>query len=413
MFMLKKTVVEIIKDKFQTIAPHLSEKTQRIWAAIEAQSLGRGGITYVNQATGLSRTTIYEGIKESAKVPIQKDEKKTSQRIRRPGGGRKNVKELDPIILADIESLIEPMTRGDPESPLLWTCKSTTKIAEELQSMGHRVSQRTVCDLLSELGYSLQSNKKTKEGANHPDRNAQFLYISESVKKFLKKGQPVISVDTKKKELIGDFKNNGREWCKKGEPIEVNIHDFVDRELGKVVPYGIYDILTNRGWVNVGINHDTAEFAVESIRRWWYEMGVPLYSTATDILITADCGGSNGSRVRLWKFELQKLANELGIVVHVHHFPPGTSKWNKIEHRMFSHITQNWRGRPLRSREVVINLITNTRTKTGSLEVKAVLDENKYETGIKVTDEEFNSIMIGTSEFHGEWNYWINPKNVS
>ncbi len=412
MFMLRKTIIETIKEKFQTIAPHLSEKTQRIWAAIEAQSIGRGGITYVNQATGLSRTTIYEGIKESAEVPRLKKEKKASQRIRRPGGGRKKVKELDPIIFTDIESLIEPMTRGDPESPLLWTCKSTTKIAEELQVMGHRVSQRTVCDLLSELGYSLQSNRKTKEGANHPDRNAQFLYISESVKTFLKQEQPVISVDTKKKELIGEFKNNGREWCKKGEPIEVNVHDFVDRELGKIVPYGIYDIWANKGWVNVGIDHDTAEFAVESIRRWWYEMGTPLYPTATDILITADCGGSNGSRVRLWKFELQKLADELNLVVHVHHFPPGTSKWNKIEHRMFSYITQNWRERLLTSREVVVNLISNTRTKTGSLEIKAALDENKYDTGIKVTDEEFNSFKIETSEFHGEWNYWIKPRNI-
>lgn len=413
MFMEKKTIVETIRDKFQTIAPHLSEKTQRIWAAIEAQSLGRGGITYVNQATGLSRTTIYEGIKESAEPPQLQKEKKALQRIRKPGGGRKKVRELDPKILSDIESLIEPMTRGDPESPLLWTCKSTTKIAEELQVMGHRVSQRTVCDLLSELGYSLQSNKKTKEGANHPDRNAQFLYISESVKKFLKKGNPVISVDTKKKELIGEFKNNGQEWCKKGEPIEVKVHDFVDRELGKVIPYGIYDMLENKGWVSVGIDHDTAEFAVESIRRWWYEMGLPLYPIATEILITADCGGSNGSRVRLWKFELQKLATELGIVIHVHHFPPGTSKWNKIEHRMFSHITKNWRGRPLTSREVVVNLISNTRTKTGSLEIRAALDEKKYDTGRKVTDEEFKSIQIENSEFHGEWNYWIKPRNIS
>lgn len=411
MNMLKDTIIETIESKFQSLEPHLNEKTLRIWAAIEAQSLGRGGITYVSKATGLSRTTIYEGIKESETETSQRRDKNHTYRIRKPGGGRKKIKEKYPTIFQDIESLLEPVTRGDPESSLRWTCKSTTKLAEELQAMGHDVSQRTVCDLLSELGYSLQSNRKTKEGANHPDRNAQFLHISELVKKFQERRQPVISVDAKKKELIGEFKNNGREWCKKGEPTEVNIHDFVDRELGKVVPYGVYDLSVNKGWVNVGIDHNTAEFAVESIRRWWYEMGKPIYPEATDLLITADCGGSNGNRVRLWKFELQKLADELSIMIHVCHFPPGTSKWNKIEHRMFCYISQNWRGRPLTSREVVVNLISNTQT-SNNLEIKAALDEKKYYTGIKVTDEEFNSIMIEKSEFHGDWNYRIKPRKV-
>lgn len=407
--MSRDSVDGIIKNKFQMFAPYLNEKTKRIWAAIESQSMGHGGITSVSKATGLSRTTIYEGLKEIGTENLQIMDKSQANRIRKTGGGRKWIKEMDSTILQDLEALIEPMTRGDPESPLLWTCKSTTKIAAELKNMGHAVSQRTVCDLLYELDYSLQSNRKIKEGADHPDRNEQFMHISETVKTFQKLGQPVISVDAKKKELIGEFKNNGKEWCRKGEPVEVNVHDFVDKNLGKVAPYGVYDLSANRGWVNVGIDHDTAEFAVESIRRWWEEMGKPLYSETTDLLITADCGGSNGYRVKLWKYELQKLADEIGLSISVCHFPPGTSKWNKIEHRMFSYITQNWRGKPLITREVVINLISNTRTKN-NLKIGAAIDEKRYSTGIRVTDEEFNSIAIEKSDFHGEWNYKIKPR---
>jgi len=308
-----------------------------------------------------------------------------------------------------LEALIEPVTRGDPESPLRWTCKSTTKLAAELRAMGYQVSQRTVCDLLEQLGYSLQSNRKIREGQSHPDRDAQFLHIASTVKEFQQRQQPVISVDTKKKELIGQFKNNGREWRLKGKPLAVNTHDFVDPELGKVIPYGIYDLSTNQGWVNVGIDHDTASFAVSSIRRWWQEMGKEIYPQATELLITADCGGSNGYRVRLWKMELQLLASEMGITIHVCHLPPGTSKWNKIEHRLFCHISQNWRGRPLTSLQVVVNLISNTRTSTG-LKVTAKLDDNHYATGIKVPDQQFKAIAIDRHDFHGEWNYRIQPQ---
>jgi len=402
-------VVKKLKTKYKKLCPFLNERTLRIWSAIEAQSLGRGGITKVSEATSLSRTTIYKAIAELSMKTRPKRAKEEPKRIRKPGGGRKKLKDKDATLLEDLDSILEPVTRGDPESPLRWTCKSTTKIAEELQAQGHQVSQRTVCDLLYELGYSLQSNRKIREGSQHSDRNGQFLYIYNTVKRFQAKGEPVISVDTKKKELIGEFKNSGQEWRKRGKPIEVNIHDFADPALGKVIPYGIYDITANKGWVNIGITHDTAEFAVESIRRWWYEMGKPMYPDASEFLITADCGGSNGSRVRLWKLELQKLADELGMVIHICHFPPGTSKWNKIEHRMFCFITKNWRGRPLASREVVVNLIANTRTSKG-LEIIAKLDHSKYETGIKVTDEEFKSIVLKKDDFHGEWNYKIKPR---
>ena len=401
-------VVKKVKTKYQQLFPYLDERTLRIWSAIEAQSLGRGGVTKVSKATSLSRTTIYKGIAEVSKKVRPKKVEKEPKRIREPGGGRKKLKDKDSTLLQDIDSILEPVTRGDPESPLRWTCKSTTRIAEELRIQGHQVSQRTVCDLLYELGYSLQSNRKIKEGSQHPDRNEQFLYIYKTIKEFQVKGEPVISVDTKKKELIGEFKNNGREWRKKGKPVEVNIHDFADPTLGKVIPYGVYDITNNKGWVNVGITHDTAEFAVESIRRWWREMGKPMYPNASKLLITADSGGSNGRRVRLWKLELQKLSNEIGMVIHVCHLPPGTSKWNKIEHSMFCFITKNWRGRPLTSREVVINLIANTTTTRG-LEIFAKLDDKKYQTGIRVTDEEFKSIALEKDDFHGEWNYKINP----
>jgi transposase len=402
-------VVEKIKTKYETIRPYLNERTSRIWVAVEAISLGRGGITKVASAVGFSRTTIHAGITELKEERPVKSAKDIKHRIRRPGGGRKKVKDNDPGLLCDLEALLEPVTRGDPMSPLRWTCKSTTKLAAQLRAMGHQVSQRTVCDLLYELGYSLQSNRKIREGSRHADRNAQFLYISETAHAFQAQGQPVISVDSKKRELIGNFKNNGREWSKKGCPVEVNQHDFPDPDLGKVVLNGAYDITANQGWVSVGITSDTAAFALASIRRWWHEMGSPRYPQAKQLLITADCGGSNSNRGRLWKLELQKLADEVGMAIFVCHFPPGTSKWNKIEHRMFCHISQNWRGRPLLSREVVVNLISNTTTSKG-LQVTAKLDENQYQTGIRVSDEEFNSIALERCNFHGEWNYKIKPR---
>jgi transposase len=403
--------VEKIKVKYDYLRSYMDEKVLRLWAAVEAQSLGRGGISQVSEATSLSRTTIYVGISElkSEGVDVKS---RLPGRIRRAGGGRKKLKEKDPSLLNDLDELLEPVTRGDPETPLRWTCKSTTKLAEELTARGHPVSQRTVCDLLDQLGYSLQANRKTKEGSSHPDRDQQFMHISEKVKELQSISQPVISVDTKKKEIIGEFKNGGREWEKKGAPVEVNVYDFPDPVLGRAIPYGVYDITTNKGWVNVGIDHDTSEFAVESIRRWWREMGSLLYPNANQLLITADGGGSNGSRVRLWKLELQKLADELSMTINVCHFPPGTSKWNKIEHKMFSFISQNWRGRPLITREVVVNLIGNTKTKKG-LEITAKLDINSYRTGIKVSDEELQKIDIEKDSFHGEWNYKIKPRVLS
>jgi len=310
------------------------------------------------------------------------------------------------VLLSDLESLIEPMTRGDPDSPLKWTTKSVVKLASALNVGGHRISHKSVYNLLQSLGYSLQANKKTRDGLSHPDRDEQFLHIAQQVKHFQLHNQPVISVDTKKKELIGEFKNPGREWCEKEHPLEVKIHDFVDPQLGKAIPYGIYDLTMNQGWVNVGIDHDTAEFAVASIRYWWYSMGQQLYSDSQKLMITADCGGSNGYRCRLWKLKLQELATEIGRTIYVSHFPPGTSKWNKIEHRLFCHITQNWRGRPLTSLEVVINLIRHTTTKQG-LKVEAHLDENHYPIGIKVADTEINAIALERDTFHGEWNYII------
>jgi transposase len=402
-------IVEKIKTKYETIRPYLNERTSRIWVAVEAISLGRGGITKVSEAVGFSRTTIYAGINEVKGGRSVGSAEDIKHRIRKPGGGRKKVKDNDPGLLSDLESLLEPVTRGDPGGPLRWTCKSTTKLAAELRAMGHQVGQRTVCDLLYDLGYSLQSNRKVREGSHHPDRNAQFLHISETTKEFQAQGQPVISVDSKKRELIGNFKNNGQEWSKKGSPVEVNSHDFPDPELGKVVLNGTYDITANQGWVSVGITSDTAVFAVESIRRWWQEMGKPRYPEANQLLITADCGGSNSNRGRLWKLELQKLADDMKMAISVCHFPPGTSKWNKIEHRMFCHISQNWRGRPLVSREVVVNLIGSTTTSKG-LKITAKLDENTYETGISVSDEEFDSIAIEKCNFHEEWNYKIKPR---
>lgn len=400
----KDIAVSSIQKKYKAISYCLNERGRRLWAAAEAESYGRGGIALVSQATGLSNKTIHQGLKE-LRDPIPPD----TQRIRKVGGGRKKIVHKHAEILKILDDLVDPTSRGDPESPLKWTSKSTEKLTEELTNQGFQISIRTTASLLKELDYSLQSNKKAKEGSNHIDRDAQFHFINKSINELQSKGQPTVSVDTKKKENIGEYKNNGREYAKKGCPIKVDTHDFPDKKLGKVVPYGIYDIGKNKGWVSVGVSGDTAEFAVNAIRTWWYKMGKAVYGDpTTDLLITADCGGSNGYRVRLWKVELQRLANEIGIKIHVRHFPPGTSKWNKIEHRLFSYISKNWRGKPLVSRETVVNLIGNTTTKTG-LTVMAVLDENIYETGRVVSDEEIATLNITGEEFHPEWNYTIAP----
>ena len=406
-------IAATIESKYQALAGRLDEAMLRLWAAVEARSLGRGGVSHVARATGMSRTTIYAGLGELAETKsAQSSESVASfgRRIRANGGGRKKLVAKDVTLLKDLDALVEPTARGDPQSPLRWTCKSTTRLAEELAQQGHQVSQRTICDLLAQLDYSLQSTRKTREGGQHPDRDAQFGHIARTVAQYQEAGAPVISVDTKKKELIGDFKNGGREWRPKGQPEAVRVHDFIDDDLGKVAPYGVYDMTANEGWVSVGIDHDTAEFAVESIRRWWREMGQPLYPQARRLLITADGGGSNGYRIRLWRVQLQKLADELQLAIQVCHFPPGTSKWNKIEHRMFCHITKNWRGRPLISRNVVVNLIGSTTTKTG-LRIRSQLDENAYAAGIKVSDEELAALAIERDDFHGEWNYRLRPRD--
>jgi len=402
---------EVVEEKFRALASRLDEATLRLWAAVEARTLGHGGVSAVAKASGLSRTTIYAGLRE-LEAPALRAEVRAggSGHIRAKGGGRKRLTVKDPTLLSDLDALVEPTTRGDPQSPLRWTCKSTPRLAKELTERGHTVSQRSVCDLLAQLDYSLQATRKTREGGKQPDRDAQFSYIAAMAAQYQATGEPVISVDTKKKELIGDFKNGGREWQPKGTPEAVRVYDFIDPALGKVSPYGVYDVGANQGWVSVGITHDTAEFAVESIRRWWREMGQPLYPKARRLLITADGGGSNGYRVRLWRVQLQKLADEIQMTVQVCHFPPGTSKWNKIEHRMFCHITQNWRGRPLVSREVVVNLIGNTTTAEG-LRIQAQLDDNTYAAGIKVSDQELAELAIERDEFHGEWNYRLKPRN--
>lgn len=391
-----------IAEKLAIVLPHLNEKQRRLLIAAEARTLGWGGISQVAKATGVSRVTIHKALTEI------EDKKIIAERIRKPGGGRKDIMEYYPNILEKLEALVDPVTRGDPRSPLRWTCKSTRQLSQELGRKGYAISNVTVADLLHRLDYSLQANAKTLEGASHPDRNAQFQYINSRVKEFLRRQQPVISVDTKKKELVGNFKNGGNEWQPKGEPEKVEIHDFASPEFPKVIPYGVYDIGKNMGWINVGTDHDTASFAVASIRRWWFGMGREIYPGATALLIFADCGGSNGYRVRLWKIELQTLASETGLSITICHFPPGTSKWNKVEHRLFSHISMNWRGRPLVSHEVIVKLIGETTTSTG-LEVKAQLDKRRYPVKIKVTDEEMKMIKIRPHKFHGEWNYSINP----
>ena len=380
---------------------------RRQWAATEARELGWGGVTAVAKATGLSRPTITAGLRE---LDLPHEERMAEAvRTRRPGGGRKPLTETDSELLEALESLIDPVTRGDPMSPLRWTCKSTYKLAEELRQQQHPISPRTVASLLRQAGYSLQSPQKTREGKQHPDRNAQFEYLNQQVTRFQKRRQPTISVDTKKKELIGDFDNGGQEWQPQGAPEKVRVHDFKDKELGKAIPYGVYDMIHNEGWVSVGIDHDTALFAAQSIQRWWEEMGVLRFPKARELLITADGGGSNSHRSRLWKVALQQLADETGLKLCVCHFPPGTSKWNKIEHRLFSFITQNWRGRPLLSRQAIVELISNTTTRQG-LTVRAALDTNIYETGIKVSDAELAQIRMTRHEFHGDWNYTITPQ---
>jgi hypothetical protein len=400
-----------VQQKYEAMSSLLHEKARRRWAACEAAALGYGGISVVARATGLSRPLIRRGIVELKGAQEHATQERAScARVRQPGGGRPRLAAVDPTLRKDLERLLDPTTRGDPMSPLLWTCKSTRSLAEALADLGHKVSHQTVARVLVEMDYSLQSNRKTEEGKDHPDRNAQFEHIKRKVRSFQQQGQPVISVDTKKKEMIGNYRNSGQEWRPQGQPRKVKSKDFPDKQLGKVAPYGVYDMTANEGWVNVGITHDTAEFAVESIRRWWYRMGKRVYPRAKELLITADSGGSNGNRSRLWKVCLQHLADELAVKITVCHFPPGTSKWNKIEHRMFCHITENWRGRPLVSRQVVVNLIGSTSTTTG-LHIEAELDTNQYEKGIKVTDDQLSAVRLTKSTFHGEWNYTVLPQS--
>jgi transposase len=398
-----------IQRKFELLRPLLNERQRRLWAAAEALAIGHGGLTRVADATGLDVRTLRAGLRELRQREAGHPDPLGPDRIRHPGGGRKPRTEEDPTLLADLESLVDPLTRGDPESPLRWTCKSTAQLAEELQARGHTVSPRKVAQLLHELGYSLQANRKNREGKQHPDRNAQFEHINATAEDFQRRGQPVVSVDTKKKELIGDFQQKGREWQPASQPVEVNTHDFPDKDLGKAIPYGVYDVAHDEGWVSVGTDHDTAAFAVESLRRWWRRMGRQAYPGAEELLVSADAGGSNGHRNRLWKVSLQALADETGLRITVCHFPPGTSKWNKVEHRMFCHITTNWRGRPLTSQEVVVNLIGSTTTATG-LRVRAALDDNTYPTGVEVSDQEMQALQIERAAFHGDWNYTISPR---
>jgi DNA-binding phage protein len=398
-----------IRAKYQRLARVLDERSRRLWAATEAAEAGWGGVSKVAEATGLARNTIAAGLQELKKRG--RPSRVALERVRRVGGGRKSLLETDPKILQALERLVAPATRGDPESALRWTCKSTRHLAEELTRAGYPIGDRSVASLLKHIGYSLQANQKAKEGTAHPDRNAQFEYINRQTLAFQKRGQPVVSVDTKKKELIGDFRNFGREWHPKGQPEPVQVHDFEYPELGKGIPYGVYDVTDNSGWVSVGTDHDTAEFAVETIRRWWRKMGERAYPQAKELLIMADAGGSNGARLRLWKVQIQKFADQTGLKISVCHFPPGTSKWNKIEHRMFSFITQNWRGRSLISHQVMVNLIGHTTTRTG-LKIRAQLDNGHYDTGVKVTPQEYKALNLKPAAFQGVWNYTISPKAV-
>ena len=396
----------MIRKRFEVLGDLLDERSRRLVAATEAIAIGRGGVSMVARATGVSRRAIAAGLKELAEA--RPGAVRARGRIRKPGGGRKKTVTVDPTLTSDLERLVEPATRGDPESPLRWTCKGVRRLSDELRRQGHATSYRMVAELLHGLGYSLQANRKRIEGARHPDRNAQFEHIARKVQAQIAAGDPAISVDTKKKELVGNFKNNGREWLPKGSPEDVNVHDFAVPEQGSVRPYGVFDLARNAGWVSVGVDHDTAAFAVETIRRWWKSMGQLVYPQAHSLLITADGGGSNGSRLRLWKVELQRMADELGFPITVCHFPPGTSKWNKIEHRLFSHITMNWRGQPLRSHAVIVNLIASTTTRTG-LVVRCELDKSAYPAGQKVSNKQLAGVNIRRDDFHGDWNYSICP----
>lgn len=416
-----------VQAKYAALRPFLDERRRRLWAANEALALGRGGVTLVAAATGLARSTLGDGLRElraalatraagvtadaagTVAAEAAADGAPPLARQRRPGGGRKALVLHDPGLVPALEALIEPTTRGDPQSSLRWTTKSTRKLADELTRQGHPVSAATVATLLGQLKYRLHALRKTTEGASHPDRDAQFQHINATVRAFQERGHPVVSVDAKKKELVGDFKNGGREWQPDGQPERVRVHDFPDKTLGKVTPYGVFDLTANQGWVSVGTDHDTATFAVDSVQRWWEQMGTPLYQGATDLLLTADGGGSNSSRSRLWKVELQRLADATGLRVHVCHFPPGTSKWNRIEHGLFCHITQNWRGRPLVSHEVIVELIGHTTTRKG-LRIQAELNPRPYPTGTKVSDDALAAVQLERAAFHGDWNYTITPQ---
>jgi len=394
----------MLAAKYDALRTVLNERTRRLWAGTEAVAFGRGGIAAVMRVTGLSRNTVVRGIREMAqRSPLD------PARVRAPGGGRKAKAVLAPGLAGALERLVEPVSRGDPDSPLRWTCKSTRKLAGELREQGYRISHTLAAQLLHESGYSLQGNRKVREGSRHPDRNAQFEHINARVRRQMRQGEPAISVDTKKKELVGDFKNGGQEWQPQGQPEEVRVHDFLDKTLGKAIPYGVYDLGRNVGWVSVGVTSDTASFAVATIRRWWRRMGRQAYPGARSLLITADSGASNGARVRLWKWELQRFADQTGLVIHVCHLPPGTSKWNKIEHRLFSFIAQNWRGRPLLSHATIVNLIAATRTEAG-LTVRCELDRHTYPRDVKITDEQMAQIRLQPDSFHGEWNYTIRPR---
>jgi hypothetical protein len=409
--MPESEIIAAVRNKYQALRPVLDEKVRRRWAACEAMAIGWGGITVVAEATGLSRPTIRAGLAEvrGGASDAEEDPAAERQRLRQVGGGRRRVTESDPGLLKALQALLEASTRGEPQSPLLWTSKSTRHLAKALAHQGHQVSHHTVARLLEDLHYSLQANRKTQEGRSHPDRNAPFEHINKQVQAFQKRGQPVVSVDAKKKALIGAFKNAGREWPPQGQPVKVRSKDCVDQHLGKGIPYGVYDITANNGWVSVGMDHDTAQFASESRRRWWQQMGSRVYPKAKELLVMADAGGSNGYRIRLWTVALQELADAIGLRISVGHFPPGTSKWNKIAHRMFCHITEHWRGKPLVSRAVIVNLIGNTKTRTG-LTIHAELDENAYPTGIKVSDAELAAVRIKRAKFHGDWNYTISPR---
>ena len=397
--------IETLQTKYAALVPVFTERSRRLWAATEARALGHGGIALVERATGISRSTIQRGMGE-----LESGETVDPGRTRKPGGGRKRTVDTDKGLLSDLEALVEPTASGDPDSPLRWTTKSVRRLEAELAAMGHTVSHRLVAAILHELGYSLQANRKTLESAAHPDRDAQFRYINDLVRRYQKQAHPAISVDTKKKELVGAFKNSGQQWRPKGNPEPVRVHDFLIPEQGKAIPYGVYDLQRNEGWVSVGLDHDTGSFAVNAIRRWWKIMGYPAYRAVPALLITADAGGSNGSRLRLWKWELQKFASRTGLSITVCHFPPGTSKWNKIEHRLFSHIAMNWRGKPLVSLATIVNLIGSTRTTSG-LRVRSEIDQGRYPSGVFVTDDQMGSLNLERHHFHGDWNYTLHPRS--